>query len=126
MWRFVRYLFVFIVNLLAPVYDFVAMYYLLLVQHHLSQTNVDNILNWDRAVLVAALVLGLEIDFVKLLITVIHERSFKTSTSYPFACLIFHLCRDVILPICHFDTLRSLVWTGYIGLIKDETNVAAP
>ena len=121
-----RYLFVFIVNVLAPVYDFVAMFYWLLVQHRLSQANVDNILTWDRAVLVAALVPGLEIEFVKLMITVIHERAFKTSNTYFFACLIFHLCRDAILPICHFDTLRSLVWMGYIGLIKDETNVAAP
>lgn len=43
---------------------------------------------------VAALVKGLEIDIEKLLITVIHERTLKTSTTYPLACLIFHLLKD--------------------------------
>lgn len=38
--------------------------------------------------LVENLVVGLEIDFAKVLITVIHERAFKNFTTYPFACLI--------------------------------------
>ena len=67
----------------------------------------DNILTWDRVVLVATLVDGLEINFAKLLIMVIHERDFKASTTYPFACLIFHLCGDAGVPIWHCDTLSS-------------------
>ncbi len=60
-------------------------------------TNADNILTWDREVLVAALVAGLEIDFEKLLLTVIYKRAFNT-----------------------FPTGK----VG-IGLIRDEANVAA-
>ena len=68
---------------------FVVKFFWLLVRHCISPTNVDNVLTWDRAVLVEALVVGLEIDYPRVLITVIHERAFKTSTTYPFACLIF-------------------------------------
>uniref|UniRef100_M1DGJ9 Integrase core domain containing protein n=1 Tax=Solanum tuberosum TaxID=4113 RepID=M1DGJ9_SOLTU len=54
----------------------------------------DNVLKWDRAVMVAALVTGFEIDFAHMLIAEIHERAFKASTTYPFPCLILQLCRD--------------------------------
>lgn len=47
--------------------------------------------------IVSALVARLEIDFAKVLITVIYERAFKNSTTYPFAYLIFHLCRDAVV-----------------------------
>ena len=75
---------------------FVAKFFWLLVRHCISPTNVDNILTWDRAVLVAALVVGLEIDYAKVLITVIPKRALKTSTTYPFASLIFQFCRKVV------------------------------
>lgn len=39
------------------------------------------------------MVAGLEIDFSKVLITVIHDMDFKYSTTYLFSYLIFHLCR---------------------------------
>ena len=65
-----------------------------LVFHYLSPMVAYNVFTWDRAVLVAALVAGLEIDFASLLIFVIHMRDFKTSTTYPFAYMIFQLCRD--------------------------------
>ena len=38
--------------------------------------------------LVVNLVVGLEIDFAKVLITMIHKGAFKNSTTYPFVCLI--------------------------------------
>ncbi|KAG5599289.1 hypothetical protein H5410_030659 [Solanum commersonii] len=44
--------------------------------------------------MVAAWVAGVEIDFACMLLAEIHERAFKTSTIYPFPCLIFQLCRD--------------------------------
>lgn len=69
---------------------------------------------------------GLEIDFVKLLISMIHERAFKTSTTYPFACMVFHLCRDNGVTIWHYDDLLTVVGIVNIGLIMDEVNVAAP
>ena len=56
----------------------------LLVRHRLSPTTTDNILTLDRAVFVAILVAGLEIDVEKLLISFIHERAFKIFTTYPF------------------------------------------
>ncbi|KAG5631530.1 hypothetical protein H5410_003247 [Solanum commersonii] len=54
-----------------------------------SPTKADNQLTWDRAVMVAALVAGLEIDFARILLAEIHERVFKSSTTYLFPCLIF-------------------------------------
>ncbi|KAG5604757.1 hypothetical protein H5410_026249, partial [Solanum commersonii] len=38
----------------------------------------------DRAVMVAELVAGVEIDFARMLLAAIHERAFKISTTYPF------------------------------------------
>lgn len=76
--------------------------------------------------LVAALVARLEIYFAKLLITVIHEMDFKTSTTYHFTCLIFHLWRNARVPLWHCDTLCSLAGTVDTVLIKDEANVEAP
>ena len=74
-----------------------------LVRHCLFPTATDNILSWDRAVLVAAMVDVFEIDFARLLIYVIHERVFKASTTYPFACMTFQLCRNDGVPIWHID-----------------------
>lgn len=39
--------------------------------------------------MVASLVVGFDIDFACILISDIQERDFKTSTIYPFPCLIF-------------------------------------
>uniref|UniRef100_M1DX59 Integrase core domain containing protein n=1 Tax=Solanum tuberosum TaxID=4113 RepID=M1DX59_SOLTU len=68
-----------------------------------SPTKADNQLTWDRAVMVASLVVEVEIDFARMLLTEIHERAFKTSTTYPFPCLNFQLCRDSGVPIWHCD-----------------------
>ena len=73
----------------------------LLAQHRLSPMLVDNVVTWDRAVLVVSLVARLEIDFARVLILVIHERVFKTFATYTFAYLIFMLCRDTSV----------LIWT---------------
>uniref|UniRef100_M1DA23 Integrase core domain containing protein n=1 Tax=Solanum tuberosum TaxID=4113 RepID=M1DA23_SOLTU len=79
-----------------------------------------------RAVMVAALVAGVEIDFARMLLAKIHERAFKTSTTYPFPCLIFQLCRDSGVLIWHCDRLIHPTGTLDIGLIRDEANVEAP
>uniref|UniRef100_M1DFS1 Integrase core domain containing protein n=1 Tax=Solanum tuberosum TaxID=4113 RepID=M1DFS1_SOLTU len=78
--------------------NFVAKFFWLLVRNRVSHTQADNVLTWDRAVMVAALVAGFEIDFARMLIAEIHERAFKASTTYPFPCLIFQLCRDSGVP----------------------------
>jgi len=106
--------------------NFVAKFFWLLVRNRVSPTKADNQLTWDRAVMVATLVAGVEIDFARMLLAEIHERAFKTSTTYPFPCLIFQLCRDSGVPIWHCDRLIHPIGTLDIGLIRDEANVAAP
>lgn len=54
----------------------------------------DSFVTRERAVMVATLVVGLDIDFDRTLLAEIHGRAFNTSTSYPFLCLIFNLYRD--------------------------------
>ena len=52
-----------------------------------------------------------------------HDRAFKVTTTYPFPCLIFSLCRSAGVPIWHVDQLKILV---DVGLINDEANELAP
>ncbi|KAG5632584.1 hypothetical protein H5410_004301 [Solanum commersonii] len=106
--------------------NFVAKFFWLLVRNRVSPTKADNQVTWDRAVMVAALVAGVEIDFPRMLLAEIHKRAFRTSTTYPFPCLIFHLCRDSGVPIWHCDKLVHPIGALDIGLIRDEANVAAP
>lgn len=76
--------------------------------------------------MVAAMVVGFDIDIAKLLISVIHERSFKASTTYPFACMIFQLCRIAGMTIWHIDVLRTPTESVDISLIWDKDNEASP
>ena len=55
-----------------------------------------------------------------------HERAFKVTTTYPFPCMIFALCRSAGVPIWHIDQLRTPPGTVDIGLIRDEANELAP
>ena len=79
----------------------------LLVCHCLSPTTADNIFTWDRALLMAAMIARFEVDFTWLLQTVMHERAFKVTTTYPFPCMIFALLRSAGVPIWHVDQLRT-------------------
>lgn len=106
--------------------NFVAKFFWLIVCNKVSTMQADNILTWDMAVMVAALVAGLKIDFARMMLAEIHERAFKTSTTYPFPCLIFQMCRDAGVKIWHYDTIFKHTWTMDIGLIKDEANLGAP
>ena len=63
----------------------------LIVHHCLSPTAADNIITWERAVLMAAMIAGFEVDFAWLLQAIMHERAFKVTTTYPFRCMIFSL-----------------------------------
>ena len=105
---------------------FVAKFLWLLVRHCLSPTVADNIVSWDRAVLIAAMIAGLDVDFTWLLQAVMHEWSFKVTTTYPFPCMIFALCRTAGVPICHIDQLKTQQGTVDVGLIRDEANELAP
>ena len=71
----------------------------MIVRHCLSPTAADNIVTWDRAVLMAAMIAGFEVDFAWLLQAVMYERALKVTTTYPFPCMIFSLCRSAGVPI---------------------------
>lgn len=70
------------------------------------------------------MVTGFEIDFQRLLLYVIHERAFKTSTNYPFPYMIFQLCRAAGVPIWHIGFLGTSTGRVDIGLIRDDANEA--
>ena len=73
---------------------FMAKFLSLIFRHCLSPIAADNIVTWDRAVLMEAMIAGFEVDFAWLLQAVMHERAFKVTTTYPFPCMIFSLCRS--------------------------------
>ena len=105
---------------------FTAKFLWLLVLHCLSPTAADNIVTWDRAVLMASMIAGFELDFAWLLQAVMHEREFKVTTTYPFPCMMFALCRSASVPIWHVDQLKTPQGTVDVGLIRDEANEFAP
>ena len=47
----------------------------LIIRHFLSPTATYNIVIWDRAVLMAAMIAGFEVDFAWLLQAVMHDRA---------------------------------------------------
>ena len=105
---------------------FTAKFLWLIVRHCLSPTAADNIVTWDRAVLMAAMIPEFEVDFAWLLQAVMHERAFKVTTTYPFPCMIFNFYRSAGVPIWHIDQLKTRMGTVDIGLIRDEANELAP
>ena len=66
-------------------------------------TAVDNIVKWDCSFMMAAMIARFKVDFAWLLQVVMHERPFKVTTTYPFPCMIFSLCRSAGVPILHID-----------------------
>ena len=56
---------------------FTAMFLWFIFHHCLSPTAADNIVTWDRAVLMVAMIAGFEVDFTWLLQEVMHERVLK-------------------------------------------------
>uniref|UniRef100_M1DI70 Integrase core domain containing protein n=1 Tax=Solanum tuberosum TaxID=4113 RepID=M1DI70_SOLTU len=109
-----------------PTLTLASKFFWLLGRNRLSSIMADNIVTWDKEVMVAALVVELDINFSRLLLGELHERAFKTTTTYQFPCMIFQLCRDARVPIWHCGKLVHATGTLDIGLIQDNTNVAAP
>ncbi|TMW82926.1 hypothetical protein EJD97_003840 [Solanum chilense] len=105
---------------------FTAKFLWLIVRHCLSPTADDNIVTWDRAVLMAAMIAGFEVDFAWLLLALMHERAFKFTTTYPFPCMIFALCRSTGVPIWHVDQRKTQQGTVDVDLIRDDANELAP
>ena len=69
-----------------------------IIRHCLSPTAADNIVTWDRAFMMAAMIVEFEVYFAWLLQAVMHERAFQVKTTYPFPCMIFTLCRSAGVP----------------------------
>uniref|UniRef100_M1D9B9 Integrase core domain containing protein n=1 Tax=Solanum tuberosum TaxID=4113 RepID=M1D9B9_SOLTU len=106
--------------------SFAVKFFCLLVRNRHSPTQADNVVTWDRAVMKVAIMAGLEIDFAHILIAEIHKRAFKNTTTLPFPCLIFHLCREASVPIWHCDRLLEVTKTLDIDLIRDDANPVSP
>ena len=105
---------------------FTTMFLWVIVRHCLSLTAADNIVTWDRAILMEVMIAGFEVDFVWLLQAVMHERDFKVTNTYPFSCMIFSLYRSARVPIRHIYQLKTPLGTVDISLIKDKANELSP
>ena len=77
---------------------FTAKFLWLIVRHCISPTAVDNIVTWDRAVLIAAMMDGFEVDFAWLLQEFMHERDFKVTTITLFHAWYFHYACPQVRP----------------------------
>ena len=91
----------------------------LLNRHCLSPIVADNIVTLDRVVLMAAMISGFKVDFTWLLQTFMHKRAFKDTSTYPFPCMIFALCRSIGVPIWHVEQLKTPQGIADAGLIRD-------
>ena len=60
---------------------FTAKFLWLIARHFLYPNAADNIVTRDRAVLMAAMIVGFEVDFAWLLQAVMHEKAFKVTPS---------------------------------------------
>ena len=77
---------------------FTAKFLWLIVCHCLSPTAADNIVIWDHALLMTAMIARFEVDFSWHLRAVMHERDFKVITTYPFPCMIFFYAGPQVCP----------------------------
>lgn len=73
-----------------------------------------------------AIIVGFEVDFTRLLQAVKYERSFKATTTYPFPCMVFALCKFEGVPMWHINVLKTPPSTVDIRLIRNEANELAP
>ena len=72
-----------------------------------------------------SIIAGFEVDLTWLIQVVMHKRGFKGTTTYPFLCMIFALCRSAV-PVCHIDVIKTPPDHVHIALIGDEVNELAP
>ena len=76
--------------------------------------------------LMAAMTAGFEVEFTWLLQVVMHERAFKSTTTYPFPCMVFALCRSAGVHVWRIDVIKTPPGQVDIGLIRDEANELSP
>lgn len=70
-----------------------------MVHMYILLTQANNTLTPDRAVLVASIMAGCEIDFALGIIEEIHDQVLGRSKSIPFSCLVHKLCIDARIEI---------------------------
>ena len=95
-------------------FTFIAKFLWLIVRHCLSTTTTDNIVTWDHALLMTAMIARFEVDFSWHLQVVMHERDFKVITTYPFPCMIFFYAGPQVCPSCTLISSR-LRWALLIS-----------
>ena len=54
-----------------------------------------------------------------------HERAFKVTTTYPFPCMVYALCRLAVLLVWYIYVFKTPSFTVDISLIRDENNELA-
>ena len=86
---------------------FTAKFLWLIVCHCLSPTTADNIVTWDHAVIMPAIIAGFKVDFAWILHAFMQEKAFMVTTTYPFSCMVFSLCRSTDVPIWHIDQINT-------------------
>ena len=74
----------------------------------------------------AAMIAGFEVDFTWLLHAVMHERAFMATTTYPFPCMVFALCRSAGVHVWRIDVIKTPPGQVDIGLVRDEANELSP
>lgn len=103
---------------------FAAKFQFMVVHFRLCLTVSDNMLTWDRVVLVASLLVGNKTDFMALIKLEIHEHDFGENTTLLFPYLIQQLYDAAgVLDIPDIDRRIEVKCTVDISLIKDRTNL---
>ena len=74
----------------------------------------------------AVIIAWFEVDFAWILQAVMHESAFKVTTTYPFPCMVFALCRLAGVHVWHIAVLKTPSDIVDIVLIRDEDNVLSP
>ncbi|KAM3217714.1 putative protein isoform X1 [Capsicum annuum] len=106
--------------------NFAAKFWWAIVRSRLGSTSGDNRLTPDRAVLVASIMAGYNINIPRYIVEEIRERALQVTTSIPFPCLVYRLCRESGVPVLpEIDHPVEVTRIQDIGLIRDGTNPVA-
>lgn len=70
-----------------------AKFFWVVVRTRLSITQANNMVTWIVLVMLTTIIAELELNLAQILNVEIYERAFKITTTLPFPCFIFHLCK---------------------------------
>jgi hypothetical protein len=74
--------------------SFRAKFWWLIIRSWIRPTRADNVITLERAVLLASVLAGYDIDWAQVIADHLHEAAFHFSTSLPFPVMIHRLCRE--------------------------------